>query len=206
VDTDGPSNMRKLTSFIGGLDLTGGRWDTPSHLLFSSLQNEHKGDFRNKSFTDGAEWGGPREPWHDWHCRIDGHAAYDVLTNFEQRWRKATHRHDDELLDINRIPRILSPSNQAPPDGDPTLNVTKENDPETWHVQVFRSIDSGSVKGFPKIAEEVQQQVRPCHVVQSQRGCHYMEKIGRFECISNSRGLGNQILLCCTDLILNIPV
>jgi hypothetical protein len=73
-------------------------------------------------------------------------------------------------------------------------------------VQVFRSIDSGSVKGFPKIAEEVQQQVRPCHVVQSQRGCHYMEKIGRFECISNSRGLGNQILLCCTDLILNIPV
>lgn len=51
VDTEGPSNMRKLTSFIGGLDLTGGRWDTPSHLLFSSLQNEHKGDFRNKSFT-----------------------------------------------------------------------------------------------------------------------------------------------------------
>jgi len=158
VDTDGPSDRRKLTSFIGGLDLTGGRWDTPSHLLFSSLQNEHKGDFRNKSFTDGAEGGGPREPWHDWHCRIDGHAAYDVLTNFEQRWRKATHRHDDELLDINRIPRILSPSNQAPPDGDPTLNVTKDNDPETWHVQVFRSIDSGSVKGFPKIAEEVQQQ------------------------------------------------
>jgi phospholipase D1/2 len=36
--------------------------------------------------------------------------------------------------------------------------VTKDNDPETWHVQVFRSIDSGSVKGFPKIAEEVQQQ------------------------------------------------
>jgi phospholipase D1/2 len=136
VDTDGPSDRRKLTSFIGGLDLTGGRWDTPSHLLFSSLQNEHKGDFRNKSFTDGAEGGGPREPWHDWHCRIDGHAAYDVLTNFEQRWRKATHRHDDELLDINRIPRILSPSNQAPPDGDPTLNVTKDNDPETWHVQV----------------------------------------------------------------------
>jgi hypothetical protein len=51
VDTDGPSDRRKLTSFIGGLDLTGGRWDTPSHLLFSSLQNEHKGDFRNKSFT-----------------------------------------------------------------------------------------------------------------------------------------------------------
>jgi hypothetical protein len=73
-------------------------------------------------------------------------------------------------------------------------------------VQVFRSIDSGSVKGFPKISEEVQQQVRPSHVVHSQRGCHYMEKIGRFECISNSRGLGNQILLCCTDLILNIPV
>ena len=46
----GPYDRRTVTSFIGGLDLTGGRWDTPSHKLFSSLEHEHKGDFRNKSW------------------------------------------------------------------------------------------------------------------------------------------------------------
>lgn len=50
VDT-GPYERRTVTSFIGGLDLTGGRWDTPSHSLFSSLQREHKHDFRNKSWS-----------------------------------------------------------------------------------------------------------------------------------------------------------
>lgn len=57
------------------------------------------------------------------HCRIDGPAAYDVLINFEQRWRKATkwtefafsfkrvsHWHDDALIKIERISWILSPS------------------------------------------------------------------------------------------------
>lgn len=50
VDTGGPYGPRRLTSFIGGLDLTGGRWDTPSHVLFATLQKEHKNDFRNKSW------------------------------------------------------------------------------------------------------------------------------------------------------------
>lgn len=46
----GPKERRTVTSFIGGLDLTGGRWDTPSHCLFGSLEEEHKHDFRNKSW------------------------------------------------------------------------------------------------------------------------------------------------------------
>jgi phospholipase D1/2 len=46
----GPYDRRAVTSFIGGLDLTAGRWDTPSHKLFFSLDREHKGDFRNKSW------------------------------------------------------------------------------------------------------------------------------------------------------------
>lgn len=65
----------------------------------------------------------PRQPWHDLHSRIDGPAAYDVLLNFEQRWRKATkwtefglrfkrvsHWHDDALIKIERISWILSPA------------------------------------------------------------------------------------------------
>lgn len=83
-----------------------------------------------------VEAGGPREPWHDWHCRIDGPAAYDVLTNFEQRWRKATRRHDDELIQIERISWILGPKHPFPPEGDSKLYVTRDDDPESWHVQV----------------------------------------------------------------------
>lgn len=86
------------------------------------------------------ENGGPREPWHDLHCKIEGPAVYDVLTNFEQRWRKSTRTHEDELLDINRHARIMSASNQAPLGGDPALFQSDDNDPETWHVQVeFRT-------------------------------------------------------------------
>lgn len=31
---------------------------------------------------------GPREPWHDLHCRVEGPVARDVVTNFERRWLK----------------------------------------------------------------------------------------------------------------------
>lgn len=91
---------------------------------------------------------GPRQPWHDLHCRIEGPAAYDILTNFEQRWKKATkwrdlgqkfkhvsRWHDDHLLKLERISWILSPSASIPND-DPKLWVSKEDDPENWHVQV----------------------------------------------------------------------
>ncbi|PWA61789.1 phospholipase D delta [Artemisia annua] len=64
----------------------------------------------------------PRQPWHDLHCKIDGPAAYDVLMNFEQRWKKSTkwrdfallakkmaQWQDDALIKIERISWIISP-------------------------------------------------------------------------------------------------
>lgn len=99
----------------------------------------------------------PRQPWHDLHCRIDGPAAYDVLINFEQRWRrstrwkefslkfkKVTHWHDDALIKIERISWILSPELSSTMDGttivpvdDRIVRVSHEDDPENWHVQVI---------------------------------------------------------------------
>jgi phospholipase D1/2 len=79
--------------------------------------------------------GGPREPWHDVHCRLEGPAAWDVLANFEQRWRKQAPG------DMRGCLVDLSPATFPDPvsfDG---------NDP--WNVQVFRSIDDASVVGFP---------------------------------------------------------
>ena len=89
--------------------------------------------------------GGPREPWHDLHCKIDGPAAYDIMTNFEQRWRKAAkwrdirfrhvrHWHENTLLKIDRLSFILTP--KPGPDGDHAVRVNTEEDPENWHVQV----------------------------------------------------------------------
>ncbi|KAM7257284.1 hypothetical protein ACFE04_013025 [Oxalis oulophora] len=167
VDSQAPGNYRKISAFLGGLDLCDGRYDTPEHRLFRDLDTHvFKDDYHNPTIPAGTK--GPRQPWHDLHCKVEGPAAYDVLANFEQRWRKATrwsefgkrfkrvtHWHDDALIKLERISWILSPSSTTPED-DPKLWVSKEEDPENWHVQVFRSIDSGSVKGFPKDIYEVE--------------------------------------------------
>lgn len=117
------------------------------------------------------------------HSRIDGPAAYDVLRNFEERWLKASKHHgikklksqDDKLLKIERIPEIVGIDDSL---------YMNDNDPETWHVQVnfvyfteflfylmtaihcpcpkfqiFRSVDSNSVKGFPKNPREATSKV-----------------------------------------------
>ncbi|XP_059437169.1 phospholipase D delta-like [Corylus avellana] len=172
VDTQASGNDRKITAFLGGIDLCDGRYDTPEHRLFRDLDTVFEDDYHNPTFPAGTK--APRQPWHDLHCKVDGPAAYDVLINFEQRWRKATkwtefglrlkrvsHWHDDALIKIDRISWIRSPPPWASKDGttcvpqdDPNLWISrKSNDPEIWHVQILRSIDSGSLKGFPKTVD-----------------------------------------------------
>ncbi|KAJ6416192.1 hypothetical protein OIU84_004902 [Salix udensis] len=167
LDTQSSGNNRKITSFIGGLDLCDGRYDTPEHRLFRDLDTVFENDFHNPTFPSNTK--NPRQPWHDLHCKIEGPAAYDILTNFEQRWKKATkwrrikkvtRWHDDALIKLERISWILTPSSS--PDGDKIVHVTDEGDPENWHVQVFRSIDSGSVTGFPKSTQEAVAQNLVC--------------------------------------------
>ncbi|XP_030955257.1 phospholipase D delta-like isoform X2 [Quercus lobata] len=168
LDTQASGNNRKITAFIGGLDLCDGRYDTPEHRLFGDLDTVFKNDFHNPTFPSCVN--GPRQPWHDLHCKIEGPAAYDILTNFEQRWRKTKWRdfrlkkvtkwHDDSLIKIDRLSWMVTPS--SGPDGDHNVRVSDEKDPENWHVQVFRSIDSGSVKGFPKGVHEAEAQKLVC--------------------------------------------
>ncbi|KAK4488210.1 hypothetical protein RD792_003953 [Penstemon davidsonii] len=153
VDADAGNYRRKIIAFVGGLDLCGGRYDTQKHPLFSTSQTVHKDDFHNPNFV-GPAAGCPREPWHDLHCQIHGPAAYDVLQNFEERWWKASKRHklqkmktsyDDSLLMLERIHDVI---------GVAEASTLREDQLEGWHVQVFRSIDSNSVKGFPKDPRE----------------------------------------------------
>ncbi|KAK4786811.1 hypothetical protein SAY86_010644 [Trapa natans] len=148
VDADAGNNQKKLIAFIGGLDLCSGRYDTPSHPIFSTLETIHKDDYYNGTFTVPS-LGCPRQPWHDLHCQVDGPAVYDILANFEERWlcaselhgmQKLKHSHNDQLLKLERITDILRASD---------ISSHDEADREGWHVQVFRSIDSNSVIGFP---------------------------------------------------------
>ncbi|XP_020149856.1 phospholipase D beta 1-like isoform X2 [Aegilops tauschii subsp. strangulata] len=153
VDADAGNGKRKIVAFVGGLDLCGGRYDTPRHNLFHTLHTVHKEDYYNPNFAVTDERG-PREPWHDLHSKIDGPAAFDVLKNFEERWSKSSKRHgskklskscNDTLLWIEKISEIAAIDDDV---------YSNDNDTERWDVQIFRSIDSNSVKAFPKDPRE----------------------------------------------------
>ncbi|XP_072977809.1 phospholipase D alpha 1-like [Typha angustifolia] len=132
---------RHVVSFVGGIDLCGGRYDDENHTLFRNLDTTYLHDFQQNNFPHAdLRHGGPREPWHDVHSKLEGPAAWDVLTNFEQRWRK-------------QAPKELSHS---------LVNVQEDIFPhpsyfdaiDSWNVQVFRSIDDASVVGFPSDPSE----------------------------------------------------
>ncbi|EPS65578.1 hypothetical protein M569_09194 [Genlisea aurea] len=138
----GESERRRIVSFVGGIDLCDGRYDTQFHSLFRTLNTAHHDDFHQANFASATiSKGGPREPWHDIHSRLEGPIAWDVLFNFEQRWRKQGGK--DLLLNLRETDDIIPPSPVAYPD-----------DPDSWNVQLFRSIDGGAAFGFPESPEE----------------------------------------------------
>lgn len=47
VDTQASGNNRKITAFLGGLDLCDGRYDTPEHRLYRDLDTVFLGDYHN---------------------------------------------------------------------------------------------------------------------------------------------------------------
>jgi Phospholipase D Active site motif len=51
VDTQARRNNRKITAFIGGLDLCDGRYDTPQHRLFADLDTVFKNDLHQPTFS-----------------------------------------------------------------------------------------------------------------------------------------------------------
>ncbi|KAK3147045.1 hypothetical protein QOZ80_3BG0277350 [Eleusine coracana subsp. coracana] len=135
VVVDAGEEDPRLVSFLGGIDLCDGRYDTQDHPLFRTLGTTHRNDFHQPNFPGASvKKGGPREPWHDIHCRVEGPAAWDVLENFEQRWRKQGDG-DNFLVALNK-------EAWAAREAVAGLN--------SWNVQVFRSIDGGAAAGFPE--------------------------------------------------------
>ena len=53
VDTQAAGNNRKITAFLGGIDLCDGRYDTPEHRLFHDLDTVFKDDVHQPTFPVG---------------------------------------------------------------------------------------------------------------------------------------------------------
>ena len=91
----------ETTAFVGGLDLTWGRFDLHAHPVTDESTSVWPGlDYRNPvtrpddlnsqikaPFTDVLQRDKhARMPWHDVHVKICGASAYHLSLNFVQRW------------------------------------------------------------------------------------------------------------------------
>ena len=129
--------MRRVVAFIGGLDITNGRYDTPEFPLFKTCKTIHQGvDFYQNCAVGVTEDTGPRQPWHDIHAKVEGPIALDIKTNFEERWIRQSEDARDQLYEtLDESEFVLdAPANIPESDGRP------------WTVQLFRSITSDSAK------------------------------------------------------------
>jgi len=126
------SEDRRLVAFLGGLDITDGRYDTPEFPLFKSIHNVHVGDFYSKCIPDVTCEVGPREPWHDIHSKLEGPVVMDVCRNFIDRWSKQAADYEGYLLDMS--------------EGFDLEYVVpiEEGEGGPWEVQILRSITSDS--------------------------------------------------------------
>ena len=85
---NGNTERRRIVSFVGGIDLCDGRYDTPFHSLFRTLGTAHHDVFHQPNFKNSSlQKGGPREPWHVIHSRLEGPVAWELLQTFYPRWR-----------------------------------------------------------------------------------------------------------------------
>jgi len=76
-------------AFVGGIDLTFGRWDTSEHPAHSSHRITHRGD----------DYG----PVHDVQAMVSGEAARAVNTLARERWKRATGEDIGEAPAVHRI-------------------------------------------------------------------------------------------------------
>ncbi|RLN10907.1 hypothetical protein BBJ28_00015764 [Nothophytophthora sp. Chile5] len=119
-------SIDQKVSFVGGLDLCFGRWDTHGHELFDEpgKPTDFVGkDYSNPRVKDFVEVDQPevdmidrnqvpRMPWHDCHCRLEGQPARDVARHFVQRWNysvstRKKSRKLHHLVPMKDFPRTI---------------------------------------------------------------------------------------------------
>eukprot|EP00561_Arcocellulus_cornucervis_P013843 CAMPEP_0185800912 /NCGR_PEP_ID=MMETSP1322-20130828/1139_1 /TAXON_ID=265543 /ORGANISM="Minutocellus polymorphus, Strain RCC2270" /LENGTH=815 /DNA_ID=CAMNT_0028496577 /DNA_START=50 /DNA_END=2497 /DNA_ORIENTATION=+ len=181
VPDAGPfSKSRRIIGFMGGIDLTDGRYDTPDHSLFKTLKTKHKNDFYCNVTLANTGDTGPREPWHDIHCYYDGAIALDLLKNFEDRWEKQNPSKQDLLLSISQK-------------NDFVVDWTRpEADPSSWSCQLFRSINSDSVNFHRDIHDKINVRKGRRYDDSIQKAyIHHIRRAKRYIYIENQYFLGS---------------
>eukprot|EP01061_Rhynchopus_euleeides_P019752 TRINITY_DN32401_c0_g1_i2.p1 TRINITY_DN32401_c0_g1~~TRINITY_DN32401_c0_g1_i2.p1 ORF type:complete len:848 (+),score=327.63 TRINITY_DN32401_c0_g1_i2:169-2544(+) len=132
----GSSCPRRVICFVGGLDLTKGRFDTPRKHLWRTNGTWHKDDYYQNCFPGADVKQDCRQPWQDIHAKVEGAVARDFVTNFEGRWLKqTTEKWHKELFPVKDCRQIV------PEDEDYVMDPDHS---EAWNVQLFRSLDSTS--------------------------------------------------------------
>ncbi len=130
VDPD--SGKHRVEAWLGGLDLTDGRYDTPEHSLFRTLQGVHAPpDFWQACAAEVGAASGPREPWHDIHTKVRGAVAWDVVENFTGRWYRQAEDHVDDMHSMLDDDFVIDDDEDEIQDG-------------SWNVQLLRSINQCS--------------------------------------------------------------
>ena len=129
------TGLSRVIAFIGGLDITDGRYDTPEFSLYKTINNIHKGDFYSNCVVGATAKTGPRQPWHDCHAKVEGTAAIDIMKNFEKRWYKQANDNlvTKGLYSLNKDEFLLDSDVHIP-----------FHEGGLWNLQLFRSISSDS--------------------------------------------------------------
>ena len=166
---------RRVIAFIGGLDLCDGRWDTPEHSLYNTLETYHKTDFHMVWPGVTSDYG-PREPWHDIHSFVEGPIAYDILSNFEQRWKKQKAKYSDRLLNLSNNPNFISINDE---------DIFAPHHWNSWNIQLFRSIDKFSANlDSPAITNGIDKSIQIAYA-------HHIRRAKRFIFIENQYFIGS---------------
>jgi phosphatidylserine/phosphatidylglycerophosphate/cardiolipin synthase-like enzyme len=97
--------------------LFAGRYDTAEHSVMKHRNTIFKDDWHNSSAPpeSAADGLGPRQAWHDIHCRIEGPACHDVMRNFEERWLRQVSFVNASFIStapVNLPNQLVSPTAQ----------------------------------------------------------------------------------------------
>ena len=133
IDQAEDSDLRRLVAFVGGIDITDGRYDTPEFHLYKTIHTVHSGDFYQNCTVGATYETGPREPWQDIHAMVMGPTVIDILDNFADRWSHQNLQLRDALYYITDDEFDLDTPTEVP-----------EELGGAWSVQVLRSITSDS--------------------------------------------------------------
>lgn len=133
-----------VVGFLGGLDLTAGRFDFNHELLTQEqyLQKYHqtrdlkKLASQEERFTHAdicnLDTDNPfRTPWHDIHCRVEGPICIDLLNHFRQHWGA----HNQHIFKNARIHRALDYATTKLND----IEMRRDIDDFMWTTQLLRS-------------------------------------------------------------------